>query len=66
MRTLGADTRPTAPLDNIGLPRPSSDERQLAPASLRRYVTYCARRDSERQARNATALWNSLAAPQKV
>lgn len=60
MRNLGADNRPPAPLDNVAVPDASEDERRLARAFLRRYVTYCARRGLERQARGAEALWAAM------
>lgn len=62
MRNLGADHRPPAPLDNVTVPHASDDERRLARAFLRRYVTYCARRGLERQARDAAVLWRTMAA----
>lgn len=61
MRRLGTDQRAPAPLDNVALPMPSDDERRLARAFLRRYVTYCARRGLDRKAEGARSLWVALA-----
>ncbi len=63
MQREGTDQRPPAPFHNLAGARLSEEERRLARAFLRRYVTYCARRGMALQAQNAARLWQLLATP---